>query len=73
MLTLRTKVIQQKKRKIAEIISTVATSNALTNCRSKFENVPRTFGPKPNKIKQAEQIRDDVERYLECTADKMNV
>jgi hypothetical protein len=51
----------------------VATTNALTNCRNKFENkVPRIFGPKPNEIKQDDKIKDEVEGNLECTAEKRN-
>lgn len=49
----------------------MATTNALTNCRSKSENkVPRIFGPKTNEIKRDDQINDEVERYLEFTAEK---
>lgn len=52
----------------------MATTNALINCRSKFENkVPRIFGLKTNEIKQDDQIKDEVERYLEFTAEKRSV
>lgn len=32
--------------------------------------MPRIFGPKTNEIKQDDQIKDEVERYLEFTAEK---